>query len=529
MHRVSNISLLFAFVVMKGSSEGSRSNKQWEKTRSQSLAPEEKTYSTQNVINGEDDEARSFSTFTHNRVLARRTMLNFVLMSVIFSANHGCVVACLSLATARFGSTGAWQNGILYLSITSSALLGATYIVKQLGGRNALMVGMALYCIYVACFLVATVHPSLEVLAAFCGAIIGGVGGGFLWTAQGSYFSQAAEEHAMYLGQAVSVSNSTLASIFAFVYLAEEVALRGLSTLLLQVGWQWTVIFGIYTTVSILSTFLILFVHDYSNDNVDSEPAENSIEAASSVFISSSQTLDWRYKLTAAWQLLRNDPKMKYMIGLNAVFGFTSAFLNSYINGEVVRTAMQDDQSKFVGIFNALASCAAAFMSLVFGRIAPHIGNGPVLIFGALCFFGVVFPFVLVPDTTKWTTAPLMLAYILHGSGRATFEGTLKATFADFFAFEKEGAFANIILQNGLSGAIAYVLTFTLHCPEESRYCIRFQSDGKLHDILSFELIAMSAAVAAIAGFLRAAKLHHVECEGQGQAEEDTAMLEQTD
>jgi len=38
---------------------------------------------------------------------------NFALLSILFSANHGCVVACLGLATARLGSTGAWQSGIL--------------------------------------------------------------------------------------------------------------------------------------------------------------------------------------------------------------------------------------------------------------------------------------------------------------------------------------------------------------------------------------------------------------------------------
>lgn len=40
---------------------------------------------------------------------------NFVKMAVLFSANHGCVVACLSLATARLGNVGAWQSGILYV------------------------------------------------------------------------------------------------------------------------------------------------------------------------------------------------------------------------------------------------------------------------------------------------------------------------------------------------------------------------------------------------------------------------------
>lgn len=38
---------------------------------------------------------------------------NFILMSILFSANHGCVVACLSLATARLGSLGAYQSGLL--------------------------------------------------------------------------------------------------------------------------------------------------------------------------------------------------------------------------------------------------------------------------------------------------------------------------------------------------------------------------------------------------------------------------------
>jgi hypothetical protein len=41
---------------------------------------------------------------------------NFVIMSLLFSANHGCVVACLSLATARLGGAlGAWQSGLLYV------------------------------------------------------------------------------------------------------------------------------------------------------------------------------------------------------------------------------------------------------------------------------------------------------------------------------------------------------------------------------------------------------------------------------
>jgi MFS family permease len=94
---------------------------------------------------------------------------------------------------------------------------------------------------------------------------------------------------------------------------------------------------------------------------------------------------------------------------------------------------------------------------LVFGRLGSKTGKGPILILGAMCFFGVVFPFVVQPNASQYSWPVLVAIYSLHGTGRATFEGTLKATFADFFPQEREGAFANIILQNGLAGALGYI------------------------------------------------------------------------
>ena len=142
------------------------------------------------------------------------------------------------------------------------------------------------------------------------------------------------------------------------------------------------------------------------------------------------------------------------------MFGFASAFLNSYVNGEVVPVALNDPDSKYIGILSSWVSAVAAGMSLVFGRVSPRTGKGPILMLGAVCFFGVVFPFVIQPNAESYGWALLLLVYTCHGIGRATFEGTLKATFADYFPYEKEGAFANIILQNGLSGAIGYICKY---------------------------------------------------------------------
>jgi len=43
---------------------------------------------------------------------------------------------------------------------------------------------MAIYCFYVGCFLIATLFPNVRDVAAITGAAIGGIGAGFLWTAQ---------------------------------------------------------------------------------------------------------------------------------------------------------------------------------------------------------------------------------------------------------------------------------------------------------------------------------------------------------
>jgi MFS family permease len=96
--------------------------------------------------------------------------------------------------------------------------------------------------------------------------------------------------------------------------------------------------------------------------------------------------------------------------------------------------------------------------SLIFGKV-PSEGRGAILIGGAMSFLGVALPFAAVLDAREWGWKLLLLVYALQGIGRATFEGTLKATFADFFPHEKEGAFANIIVQTGPSSSIGYFCT----------------------------------------------------------------------
>lgn len=387
---------------------------------------------------------------------------NFVLMAILFSTNHGCVVACLSLATARLGTIGTWQSGVLYLSYTGSALCGATYCCTRLGPRNALAMGMALYCAYVGTFWWATSQPNAAYWVAPLGAFIGGIGAGLLWTAQGTFFARAAEEHARSRSQHSTKSTASLAGIFAFVYLILELTLRSMSTILLELfPITWLTIFRIYFLLAVASTALMGLVRPPLEDEIN-EPEETRADALA--------TSDWA-KATSAAYLLWYSPKMQSMIGLNAIFGFAAAFLNSFVNGYVVEQALHDDhkrdnfdRTRYVGILTAWVSAVAAVMSLMFGTQSGR-RRGVILLGGATSFLLVALPFLVLPrSVAEWSIPSLLVLYTLYGIGRASFESTLKATFADFFPAHREAAFANIILQNGLASAVGFLLLSGIPC-----------------------------------------------------------------
>lgn len=418
--------------------------------------------------------------------VGRLTLRNFCFMAVLFGLNHGTAVSCMALATARLGSIGALQAGMTYLCYTLSALLGATYIVKKLGSRNAMILGMMHYCVYISCFFIATSSPQDERAASLTGAIFGGVGAGILWVAQGSYFYDSAKQHAVVMSQEVSISTSYLAGIFGFILLSFETILRALSSVLIFF-LSWKDIFGIYTAISITTTIGMFFL-------VVNYPSESDSSNAESVF----------HKVTTGVRLMMKDPKMKHMIGLNAVFGFGGAFLNSYVNGQVVATALDDNDSHYVGVLTSWTALVASLVSLV---TATTKRKGVLLIGGVICFFFIALSFIIQPDSTLWNIHGLVAIYTLQGIGRATFESTLKATFADYFASDSVGAFSNLIMQNGITSAIGYLLTARLFCDTPSKYCVLYL-DGTMHNMLSFAIIICISSVFAILGYLRASVLY---------------------
>ena len=446
---------------------------------------------------------------------SRNVMFSFLMMTLCFAINHGTVTAVIPLATAQFDSNlGNDSLGALYFFYTLTALLGSTMIVGELGQKWGLVAGCGVYTVYVVGNLLGVLtHDGLRWVVVMASSCFGGVAAGFLWTAQGGYFAAAAKLYAKEKGIAQASATSHLGGVFAFVYLAFELVCKLLSSLVLvwvcgdhwhgdiltgQCGVDegdnsgvisltlgingtiptmspesdksafiknlkfhgviWT--YGVFATLAVVSSIGMTFIKQL-------EPLVGLLEKKEETTMNEdipAPTATMFKKIFAAVQLIYDEPKILLLGLFNVQFGFTAAYLNSYVTGTVIKDSLGKDK---VGYFVAIIPLTASLMQFPFTRLTKLLSTKtPVMLIGMCCFlgFGSAFYFTdytMSSDTTlaeklgKWgILAPL---FFVFGCGRAVWEGQNKAVYADMFKATPEAAFANLILQLGTTSTLGFL------------------------------------------------------------------------
>ena len=331
---------------------------------------------------------------------------------------------------------------------------------------------------------------------------------------QGTYYTSASQLFASLEEQEVEAVTGRFGGNFAFVFLSLEVILRLTSTVLIETaGLSWKVIFGLYSVLSIVPVFLMM-------DGLDVERCQqqyNLLRNDSNEVTEEADNASPSNKAMAALNLLRKDAKTKYLAPVNILFGLSTSFSTSVLNGEVIQKVLVDPNSTYVGLYTAIISATAAGASLLFGRLQSSTntyscGKEPILTIGALSYLLIALQFLAFPDGSNWTKITLINVYILLGIGRATYEGTLRAVFADLFPNEKEGAFGNIILFSGSASTLGFVMSVTsaLECQHTSKYCLEF-TDGSIHNVLVMELLIIVVAIVSMPSFWRAIWIYRSE------------------
>ena len=426
---------------------------------------------------------------------SRKTYRNFLFVATMLSINYACTGNNIYMLVARFGAVGAWQSGAYFLALTLSATTFATYITKVCGSKQGMVIGLTLLTFYsFSTALYTIVEQSVQVSVA--GAAVGGIGAGIMWTAQGVYFGQSADNFAREQDIDSFCATSMLAGTFGFVFLTCETLMRLVSTVILSVNPEinWGIIFGVYSLVGVVTTCGMIFAYEYPLTENQQEVLLHKIE---SVFF-----------------LMMEDPKMKYLVPYSLALGFGNAFVNSFVNGEVIEIALEDENNQFVGLFSAFNSAVAAAVSLMFATWFPE--QKPLsIVMGGLACIGTALPFVIYPQREAHTWGSLFLVHGLWGIARSTYESTYKAVFADMFPTEKDGAFASLVLQNALASSIGFTASYSVFCKKSdplSKYCVLFD-DGKYHNVMTMSLLFIATSAIGVFCYFRAHQMYQRERE----------------
>eukprot|EP00808_Paulinella_micropora_P013289 g53166.t1 len=399
------------------------------------------------------DQARVSDTPRESVLSQRQLMFNFVLMAVLFSINRGTVTSLVALASSELGpELGGQGVAVLYFFYVITSVFVSVCIVRQTGGRLGILWALLLSCIYPTSFLLAFAQgkdPQKAYIEVLSGSAIGGIGTGFLWTAQGVYFARSAQLYSEATAQGPgqrSVSeqdaNTRLGRLFASIYLLSEVLLKaGSSFIAAQGGVRW--VFFVYTLVAYTSSGLMWFVKDlppaYQQQDED--------------------VLQTKEQLLQTWRFFRREPRLWLLYPYNVTFGLISALLNNYINAELWGAAVSEQT---IGYAASVSPAVAVVCSCLFSRVAVVLDNkAPIMVLGAVSWVGLSGVLLISPIAFLINLGEgLVCIYAVQGVARAIFEGMNRATFVDFFPDpnDKNAAYAHIVISSGTPAALAFLI-----------------------------------------------------------------------
>ena len=424
----------------------------------------------------------------------------FLYMAVCFGLNHGTVVSMLQLASSTLGhELGGYSSGTLYVAYTLAALTAAPGVVQRLGAKWALFSGLAVYCAYVLAFVVAVAVPAVKWPVALVGSVVGGVGGGCLWTAQGAYFAASAELYAHEAGVPRAAAANKLAGAFASIYLGAEVGLKLLMSVLMGTfGLSTTAVFFVFMLVAVAGATGAAFVPPVDGGAAPPPAARRSASGDGNAAAAAGTAAGPDEAaaaggggakppaLAAALRLLVTDSRCFLMVPFNAAFGLTSGLLVFYVNAYIITPSLGVAS---IGYCSAVNVATGSLLSVPIARLTDRVGHGAIITAGGVAFGLFSAVVLVVPNASLGSWGAIVPLLVCFGFGRAVWESTTKAVFAVFFPDDKPAAFANVILQSGAFSSVAF-----------------FTFPGAPRAVMA--LCCLAAAVLAPPAYLAAALVH---------------------
>lgn len=373
----------------------------------------------------------------------KRVWADFQRTTILFSINHAMVTSPLMFATSLLNNdVGYYANAFLYIFTAVSSLLVAPFFSKNWSPRRTLRLGMLIYSLYVLsfAFAITTSVPILGDASILFGAMCGGMSAGFIWSSQGGY--QTRVVNAMHLVSGDESKDKTtgkITSFFGTTYLMFEVTGKVLVTLLSHIGMPFHVTFLTFGAIAIACALLVRQESEYCK--------EKNVSGAKTKQLSVAQ------QSIKLW----TNPNTFLLSFTNMTFGFSAAYMNGFVTGNLVSPNMGPTT---IGVLGGLTCLCAGCFCAVFRQLHESwsYGKGGVLLIGSLCFSAI--PLIIyLYDTLYPSDALLVSLFVLQGMGRGVYEGLNKGVILDFFSSDDcPAAFTNAMVQAAASHALCYYL-----------------------------------------------------------------------
>mmetsp|Transcript_11392 Transcript_11392/g.15768 ORF Transcript_11392/g.15768 Transcript_11392/m.15768 type:complete len:612 (+) Transcript_11392:134-1969(+) len=397
----------------------------------------------------------------------------YLLMCSAFAATQGSASATIALGVAYAGDLGSTSAGIVFACHTITSLLLAPGVAQRVGGKASLVIGSSLMTLYVLSYF--SLHSESEPLyrpLIIVGSLLGGVGTGLIWIAQGVYMTRIVREHSARTGIFAPRISGWAAGIFAAIALGGEVAIKAACTPIdLSTPAFLFLVLGLICAISTMC--LLLLKSDLSSVLIERRYKElmqqqreasplpqavpaTSEEAGGELGPHSDQLeaeeKSWK-KIAATINLLRTDSRILMLLPFNLCFGMTLAFLNYFVIGNLAKKTFG---AASVGAIAALKPASASFLSLPYSYFIPKVGKRLMMVYASLNYFIVGVVCLVLPQKHLESQVMVVMLCIIAGSGRAVFEGANKGLLTDMFEENIEGAFGNVMFQSGFGATIGF-------------------------------------------------------------------------
>ncbi|KAL5716638.1 hypothetical protein ACHQM5_009774 [Ranunculus cassubicifolius] len=325
------------------------------------------------------------------------------------------------------GNLGTTSLGILYVSFTIFSFV-ASSVVRQLGSKNALILGTTGYWLFIA----ANLKPSWYTMVP--AAVYLGFAASIIWVGMGTYLTSTARSHAkdyeLHEGTILGNFNGEFWGLFASHQLIGNL----ISLALLRDGkgggtTGTTLLFVVFLVSMTLGTILMCFI---SNRNGKEEGSPKPSSFCSSMVALSKLVFAPMY-----------DKRMLLIIPLIAYSGLQQAFVWAEFTKEIVQPALGvsgvGGSMAVYGAFDAICSLAA-------GRSTSGLSSITMIVFGGLFVQAVTLLWLLQYSMTSGllgSLCPLIMAALL-GIGDGVLNTQLSSLLGMLFTNDTEGAFAQL-------------------------------------------------------------------------------------